>query len=89
MDQLNFFKYHNRYISFEYKGERLQGVIVDSIPYDKKKFPTEYVFIQTNNMRAWKNAEKERNEDAMRRFEKKINLEIVKNPQLIYSDETS
>lgn len=83
MDQLSFFKYHNRHIRFEYEGQQLQGVVVDSIPYDEKQYSTEYAFIPTNRMRAWKDAEDERDEQAMRNLERRIDLRLVKNPELL------
>ena len=83
MDQLSFFKYNNRHIKFEYKGESRAGVVVDSIPYDEKEFPTQYIYIATKDMIDWKDAERRRDKMKMKRLEQKINLQFVENPQLL------
>lgn len=83
MDQLSFFNYHNRHIRFEYNGEIMSGVVVDSLSYDEKAFPTEYIYIPTSQMRAWKDAESSNNVTEMRRLEQRIDLRDLRNPSLI------
>ena len=83
MDHLSFFPFHNRHIKFLYDGVPKKGVVIDSIPYDKKKFSTEYIYISTKNMRAWKDAEKTHDKSAMQALEEKINLLKITEPSLI------
>ncbi|MBK9285868.1 MAG: hypothetical protein IPM51_16355 [Sphingobacteriaceae bacterium] len=83
MDHVSFFPFHNRHIRFLYDGQEMQGVVVDSIPYNEKAFSTQYVYIATRNMRAWKDAEKIQDNRAMRALEKKIDLLKITNPSLI------
>lgn len=60
MDHLSFFPFHKRHIKFLNNGAEWNGVVVDSIPYNKKEFCIQYVFISTQKMTAWKVAEKNR-----------------------------
>ena len=58
MNHLEFIKYHNRHISFTYKGKTKTGVVLNLIPYNKKKNGTDYVFIPTKYLKDWKIASK-------------------------------
>ena len=58
MNHLGFIKYHNRHIEFSYKGKKITGVVLDIIPYNKKKNGTDYVLIRTENLEKWKTARK-------------------------------
>ena len=58
MTHQQFFPFHNRLIRFSKKdGVYLEGVIVDLIPYSKKKKDTDYIFIPIENLEEWKNAD--------------------------------
>lgn len=54
MNFLEFLPYHNRLIKFRYKGETLEGVVIDVIPYDIKKKESEYLFIPNDQLGKWK-----------------------------------
>lgn len=63
MTHQDFFRYHNRLIRFKEKnGSEGEGVIVDIIPYSKKKKDTDYIFISIENLEKWKVADKLNNE---------------------------
>jgi hypothetical protein len=83
MDPVSFFPFHNRHIRFSYKGQIMSGVIVDSIPYDEKDFGSQYVYIPTNKMIDWKNAEAINDEVTMKAIEQKIDVLRVNDPSLI------
>lgn len=56
MNHLEFMKYHNYHIEFAYQGKRLSGVVLDYIPFNKKKNDTDYIFIPTKNLVKWRTA---------------------------------
>lgn len=62
MNHLEFFRYHNRLIEFVYRGKSRKGVVMDLIPYHKKKRETDYVFIPHENVEEWRIASEEERE---------------------------
>ncbi|MGQ0828932.1 MAG: hypothetical protein ACT4ON_11135 [Bacteroidota bacterium] len=83
MNPLDFFPYHNRHITFEYRGETKHGVVIDSIPYNLKRFSTEYIFIPTPKMKSWKDAQDRRDKNEMEKYEEKIDILDIKNPSFV------
>jgi len=83
MDHASFFPFHNRHIKFLYDGQERQGVVVDSIPYGKKEFSTQYIYIPTTNMIAWKDAERRGDKAAMKALEGEIDILRITNPSLL------
>ena len=71
MSEVDFFPYHNRHIIFKLNdGTELSGVLFDSMTGD-----TNYTFVATKNMIAWKKAE--RDADARKKLESQIDIENI------------
>lgn len=67
-----FFKYHNKHIRFRLNdGRILQGVLLDLWPKSGRT-SSEYVFIPTNKMIDWKNADVIGDVDTKRQLEKNL-----------------
>lgn len=79
MTEAEFFPYHNKHIVFKLaNGQELSGVLTDPMNFHETgKAPTIYNFIPTRNMIAWKNAERERNQEKMRSLESEIDLRDI------------
>lgn len=83
MDHFSFFPFHNRHIKFYYEGIEMQGVVIDSIPYNEKEFSTQYVYIPTVSMMEWKEAENNHDIDGMRSLETIIDVSKITNPSYL------
>ncbi|HSZ25382.1 MAG TPA: hypothetical protein VK766_06690, partial [Cytophagaceae bacterium] len=74
MDHLSFFPFHNKFIRFSYNGQEMQGVVIDYIPYNKKEFSTQYIFIEKKDMKLWKEASEKHDKTVMEALESKIDI---------------
>lgn len=83
MDHLSFFPFHNRHIKFFYDGHEMYGVVIDSIPYNEKSFSTQYVYIPSNKLREWKEAEDNHDKTRMKLLEQEIDILKISDPSLI------
>lgn len=84
MTHLEFSPYHNRHIKFTLaNGETSHGVILDIISYEDKEYDTEYIFIPTNKMMDWSNADKEKNKEKKEQLQSKIDISQIISAELI------
>ena len=88
MNHSDFAQYHNRHIMFEYcypkkPIEKLNGVVLDIINYREKKTPTEYIFIQTNDLHNWKKADEIGDVVSKRKLERKIDIQYITRANII------
>ncbi len=80
MNYSDFFPYFNRHMVFKLNnGTEKSGVVlvktISNIETDKYK--TRYKLITTDNMVAWKKAEKENNQERVRRLEGEIDINDI------------
>lgn len=84
MDHVSFMPYHNRHIVFEYPDntgfyETLSGVVLDLLEYNEKRTPTEYIFIPSNNLIEWQQADASNNETRKAELQRRIDIQFVHN----------
>ena len=85
MTHTEFSPYHNRYIKFKLSsGEEKEGVVFDIIQYDKKKTPTEYVFIPTIHIKNWEDAERKGNKTLMNELEEKVDIADIVSAEVVH-----
>jgi hypothetical protein len=79
MNTLEFAKsdLHNRHIEFSYKGKPLTGVVIDIIPHRQKKTHTEYLYIPSKNLIAWRKAETENNVNELNKLSRHIDISNI------------
>lgn len=71
---------HNHHIKFRLENSETiySGVLMDIIPFEEKTKNSEYVFVSTPNLRKYKEAENENDQDMMNNLSNKIDIsEIV------------
>ena len=87
MNHISFLPYHNRHISFQFKeGVRiveLSGVVVDTLKYNEKKSPTEYVFIPTKSMVEWHEAHNKGDKKREKELERVIDIRNIVSAKLL------
>jgi hypothetical protein len=84
MTHLEFMPFHNKHIRFRlYNGTGKQGVVLDTIPYNKKDFATQYVFIPSDKLNEWKQADRERKNAIKEALEEKIDILNIISAELI------
>lgn len=85
MNHVDFVRYHNRHISFilDPTGEKKQGVLLDIIPYDKKESETEYIFVASNELKAWQMADKLRDEEQKKLLQETIDIKDIKGVEFL------
>ena len=79
MTELEFFPYHNYHIVFRLiDGRELSGVLIDPMnSHETGKTRTIYTFIPTGNLRTWKRAEQNKDEERMMKLQGEINIENI------------
>lgn len=87
MNHIEFFPYHNRHIVFKLKnGQELSGVLLDDMKHKSTgEYETNYTYIPTKNLIAWKLAEKSNDKKRQQELQSEIDIEeIVWAEQLNY-----
>ena len=74
MNHLIFLPYHNKLIKFRYSGEWKIGVVLDEIPYNRKKKSTEYIYIPSENLAAWRTADRTDDQKAKEGLQEVIDI---------------
>lgn len=87
MNFLEFLPYHNRLIKFRYKGETLEGVVIDEIPYKSKKKESEFSYISRKHLKRWKEADNKGDQTSKEKLQEIIDIEEIKNIPEKLSDE--
>lgn len=93
MNFLEFLPCHNRLIKFRYKGETLEGVVIDVIPYDIKKKESEYLFIPNDQLGKWKDPDSIKDDNIKKELRNSttgiriVDIEEIKeNPVILSND---
>ena len=78
MEHTGILPYHNRHISFKLiSGEENSGVIIDTLNSDEKLVQTWYSFVPSVNLEKWKDAEKLNDVQAMKKYERIIDIQRI------------
>lgn len=84
MTHIEFFPFHNRHIKFRLRnGQELHGVLLDMMDYNNKKVHTEYIFIPTERMREWKEADTTGNVALKEQLQSIIDIENIESAELL------
>lgn len=74
MNHLQFFHYHNKIITFLYRGQILRGVVLDNWTYKRPEEKWGYFFINLSILRKWEAAKESGNKVLMRNLMHRVEI---------------
>ena len=82
MDHLQFSNYHNRFITFLYRGEILRGVVLDNWTYKKPEEKWGYFFIPLGILRKWELAKESGNKILTRNLMYRVEIAEINRAKI-------